>query len=147
MSKRRCYQCGDDEDLDEIRERRNAEIRAWGKQVLAESDAALLAERRSGESEATVSDWDLLDTEDGMDATAATEPQETEEVAKKVAESPKPEPQADPENLPETDQNEPVAEEPKEEEPKEEEAEVETKKAAPKKSAAKGSSKDEVDTK
>jgi hypothetical protein len=142
MSKRRCYQCGD-EDLDEIRERRNAEIRAWGKQVLADSDAALLAEHRLGESEVAVSDWDLLETEDGMDATAATEPQETEEVAKKVAESPKPEPQADPENLPETDQNEPVAVE----EPKEEEAEVETKKAAPKKSAAKGSSKDEVDTK
>ena len=145
MAKRPCYQCGG-EDLDEIRERRNAEIRAWGRQVLADADAKLLAEQ-SGVSVDPVSDWDLLDTEEGMDATAATEPQETDEIAKKVAESPKPETQEDPNNVPESDQLEPVA-------PAEEEVPVEKAVEEPKKEekptakkAPKGSSKDEVDTK
>lgn len=44
-------------DLDEITEKRNAEIRAWGQQVLADADA-LLADQEGW------SDWDVLEDED-----------------------------------------------------------------------------------
>lgn len=42
MAKRPCYQC--DDDLDELRDKRNAEIRAWGRKQLADADAALFKE-------------------------------------------------------------------------------------------------------
>lgn len=104
MPKRHCYQCPEGVDLDEIRDRRNAEIRAWGKQVLLDADKALIAEQ--GGAIKAPSDWDLLDedddeetgTDEDMDALAATEPQETKELQKKIDESPKPEAQANDES-------------------------------------------------
>lgn len=101
--KRNCYQCGT-EDLEAIRNKRNEEIRAYGRKVLEDADAALAAEQ--GFFAVTrVSDWDTIDapvssdieegTEEIMDATATTETQETEEVKAKVDESPKPAPTAD----------------------------------------------------
>ncbi len=98
MTTRKCYQCGDgDESLDAIRERRNEEIRAWGRQVLADADAAL-----KGDSEVLNvqrSDWDVINVQPSTpeqepveveveekphDVLALTEPQETEEVQAKV---------------------------------------------------------------
>ena len=104
--------------MEAIRNKRNEEIRAYGRKVLEDADAALAAEQ--GFFDVTrVSDWDTIDspqvvdlsvadnseaivssesetgTEEIMDATAATEPQEPEEVKVKVDESPKPEPTAD----------------------------------------------------
>jgi hypothetical protein len=58
-TKRKCYQCGDDErSLDEIREARNEEIRAWGRKVLADADKALKGETAIVTAE---SDWEALD--------------------------------------------------------------------------------------
>jgi hypothetical protein len=58
-TKRKCYQCGDDErSLDEIRDARNEEIRAWGRKVLADADAALKGETAIVTAE---SDWEALD--------------------------------------------------------------------------------------
>lgn len=108
-TKRSCYQCGDD-DIEAIKAKRNEEIRAYGRKVLADADAAFFAEK-SADSPTLISDWDIIDepvaeqpivssepdqgTEEVMDALAATEPQETEEIKAKVDESPKPEAQAD----------------------------------------------------
>lgn len=63
MTKRKCYQCGDDDrTLDEIREARNAKIRAWGRKVLEDADAALKGEREATAVEA--SDWDLVSAQE-----------------------------------------------------------------------------------
>jgi len=40
MTKRSCYQCGED-DLDEVQQRRKAEVRAWADEQIAEADRAL----------------------------------------------------------------------------------------------------------
>lgn len=112
-TKRNCYQCGS-EDLGAIQAKRNEEIRAYGRKVLDDADAALAAEQNVIQVN-QISDWDTIEpvvsseteegTEEIMDALAATEPQETEEVKAKVAESPKPSPTADvPEKAAEADE-------------------------------------------
>lgn len=115
-TKRNCYQCGS-EDLEAIRNKRNEEIRAYGRKVLEDADAALAAEQGFFQV-VRVSDWDTIDvpvssefeegTEEIMDATAATEPQETEEVKAKVDESPKPAPTADKADVAEVEADEVV---------------------------------------
>lgn len=79
--KRNCYQCGDDgRTLDEIREARNEEIRAWGRKVLADADAALKGETALVVEE---SDWDQVETQ--------TIPEEVNEpVAAREEEAPEP---------------------------------------------------------
>lgn len=102
-TKRKCYQCDDEgRTLDEIREARNEEIRAWGRKVLADADAALKGETAIVTAQ---SDWEALDAQPETpeqetvevevdakphDVLAATEPQETEEIQAKVDASPKP---------------------------------------------------------
>lgn len=49
---------GDKAELVKIRERRNAEIRAWGKEVLAQADRALIGDYES--------DWDIF-VDEGAD--------------------------------------------------------------------------------
>lgn len=111
-TKRKCYQCGD-EDMATIQARRNEEIRAYGRKVLEDADAAFAAEKAETQTN-EISDWDFVEqvisveqsvsstTEEGtekiMDATAATEPQETEELQKKIDASPKPASQANDES-------------------------------------------------
>lgn len=53
-----CYQCGDTEEtLDEIRERRNEEVRAWGRKQLADADALIgIATPLSAETQADIID-------------------------------------------------------------------------------------------
>ena len=99
--KRTCYQCGDD-DLDAIRIASNASIRAYAEKEIAEANAKFYAENALTTPTNTVSDWDNLvssetavGTEEVMDALAATEPQETDDIKAKVDASPKPEGQAD----------------------------------------------------
>ncbi len=166
MVKRNCYQCPEGvETLDEIRDRRNAEIRAWGRKVLEDADKALLAEQ--GGSVPAPSDWDILDddseddlrivvnvpveegTEEDMDALAATQPQETKEIQKKIDESPKPATQANDESKEdvaagdapaevEAPVDEPVeapVEEPKEEKPVAKKATTKSKAASSKETA------------
>lgn len=40
MTKRSCYQCGE-EDLDEVQQRRKTQVRAWADEQIAEADRAL----------------------------------------------------------------------------------------------------------
>lgn len=109
--KRGCYQCGDDgRTLDEIREARNAEIRAWGKRVLEEADAAL-----KGETVLTPkpSDWDQVETQEIPQIQEVQETPDIETVEPDVLAATEPqegEANANPE--PETDE-EPAKEEPK----------------------------------
>ncbi len=55
MTRPPCYQCT--EDLDAIREKSNADIRAWGKKQLYGADLALLGVPTP---ESFDSDWDVI---------------------------------------------------------------------------------------
>lgn len=57
MARPPCYQCPPGDDLDAIRDKRNAEIRAWGKKQLADADATLLGVPTA---ESFDSDWDVI---------------------------------------------------------------------------------------
>lgn len=61
------------DDLEEITDKRNAEIRAWGKQVLADADVHLLTENLHDSS-----DWDLIDEPDFVVEQEITPPVEPE---------------------------------------------------------------------
>lgn len=62
------------DDLEEITDARNAAVRAWGKQILADADALLLSQVRDG------GDWDLL-PDDEIAIAPAPEPEiEGEEI-------------------------------------------------------------------
>jgi hypothetical protein len=56
-------------NLEEVNEKRNAEIRAYGQRVLAEADAAQRGDVT------TIDDWDVLDVEADIEPPAPTEPQ------------------------------------------------------------------------
>lgn len=105
-TKRNCYQCGDD-DIVAIQAARTEQIRAHAARVLAEADAKFNAEKAAyTPASSEVDDWSILDEpveeqpavapveveKVDADVLAATEPQDA--FAEKVAESPKPEEQA-----------------------------------------------------
>ena len=56
-------------NLEEVQEKRNAEIRAWGQKVLADADAAQRGDVT------TIDDWDALNVEAEIESPTPTEPQ------------------------------------------------------------------------
>lgn len=73
-------------NLEEVQEKRNAEIRAWGQKVLADADAAQRGDVT------TIDDWDTLDVEAEIESPAPTESQPVIEPEEKTEEA-QPEPE------------------------------------------------------
>lgn len=78
-------------NLEEVNEKRNAEIRAYGQRVLAEADAAQRGDVT------TIDDWDVLDVEAEVEPPAPTEPQPEQPVVEPEPEIEEPEAEKEPE--------------------------------------------------